>query len=56
MKEILNYMAITLVSVAVSISVGMAIILVTDNERFGLSVMFFGGILIALMLGAFNEK
>jgi hypothetical protein len=54
-KQIFSFVAIVAASALVSIAVGMAIILSTDNEEAGFSVMFFGSIIVALALGIFNK-
>lgn len=42
-------------SAALGVFAGLAILIFTGREDIALSVMFFGGILIALFLGVFDE-
>lgn len=54
-KQILSFIAISVFGALVSIAAGMVIILLTDDENAGFSVMFFGSILVALALGVFDK-
>ena len=54
----LKFMAIAVLSAVVAISIAVVVLLLTNSEAAFVSTAFFGGLLIALIMGAFdvNEK
>lgn len=59
LKSIVSFSLITLISFAICFAVALLILYIwglnDDTIRAGASIMFFGTILIALILGAFDD-
>ena len=59
LKSIISFCLITLISFLICFAISLAILYIwglnDDTIRAGVSILFFGTILIALMLGAFDD-
>lgn len=56
MKQTIRFIAIVVLSAAISMGVGYIVLRVTQSERAFFAVFFFGAILIAIAMGAFDIK
>lgn len=53
-KSVVSFTIITAVSFIIASAMGCFYVMAMDNLQGGISILFFGNILIALMLGAFD--
>jgi hypothetical protein len=56
MKQIIKFLAIVAMSAAIALSAGYLVLRVTQSGQAFFAVFFFGAILIALAMGAFDVK
>jgi len=55
MKTI-KFFAIIALSAVVAVSIAVLVLMLTNNEAAFMSTAFFGGLLLALIMGAFDER
>ncbi len=56
MKKLFKFIGVCCLSAVLAMAMGIGMMLVTDNDGAIIDTMFFGGVLIALALGAFSGR
>ena len=56
MKQIIRFIAIVVLSAVMAFAAAVGVLLLTKSEAAFISTAIFGGLFIALIMGAFDER